>query len=1190
LTVALAAGCQQTAPPAGPGGPGAATAGRAAGGGDPPSWLTPVSFQEDRLAPIELKTGDGVRLRLRSLRGRSVVEGPIGFTELHLGFENPEDRTLEGRFRMVLPSSASISRFAMKIRGDWQEGEVVEKQRARRTFEDFLHRRQDPALLEQGLGNEFTARVFPILPREKKEIVVSFSQEVGPRGGALVPLRGLEALDVDLVARWGSGASPGGASGAAGAPEHTLVRAGYVPDGDFVLPPRADRAVALRAGDRVAVRLSVPGAAEAAPVGSLLVLVDTSASRALGLAATVRELGKLSGELARRRDAKLPLTVACFDQDGGAAVFRGEAGALDAASLARIVDRGALGASDLGRALGWAREELARHARTRVLLVTDGVATAGATAPDELAAAVRALAAEGVERLDALAVGGLRDEVLLRRLTTSTPQAGLVLDGAASVDEIARRLSTRALTDQPLEVHGARWHWPRTLQGVQGGDDVFVYAELDAAAALRVRMGAHELKIEGQEATRPLVERAWAKAKIASLLEDGGKDPAALRDRVVELSTRHRVLSPFTALLVLETDADYRRYGMDRAALADILAIEDGRVVARSRRAALPPKLGAPPPPPPPPEVAAPSSRRSRIRLQSVGARAAPAEPLSARGQLWGDAVGESFGAGGLGLSGVGQGGGGRGEGVGLGGVGTIGHGAGRGREDHVEPATDAQEFGIIGIIGLLPSPAASAGPSMPRARGEGGEGSRAQSLVSADAQRREGFGSGHGRLGSPYRAASPSVRMGATAVSGRVPPEIIQRIVRQRFGTLRICYESGLARRPDLAGRVAVRFVIGDSGRVTDATVTGIDDAEVRRCIASTFRALSFPRPEGGVVTVNYPIVFEPRAQTPGSAPAPDEGELAPDVVASEPTPYEGRFATVMGALEAGRIDEARREVAAWRASEPAETLAWVALGRVAHASGEPVLAARAFGSIIDLFPARADLRRFAAAWLVELDAGRALALDSYAQAEKDRPDHPTSHHLLAMALLRAGAHPKAFDVALTGLEATRTRGNAANRATVLREDLGLIGAAWIKASPKERDAVVARLAAAGIPLETRPSLRFVLTWETDANDVDLHVYDAHGDHAFYQSKALPHGGELLADVTDGYGPELFVVRGAPRTRAAWYWLKVNYYSRGPMGYGMGKVQIVDHDGAGGLRFDERPFVVMRDQAYVDLGKVAAR
>jgi hypothetical protein len=43
-------------------------------------------------------------------------------------------------------------------------------------------------------------------------------------------------------------------------------------------------------------------------------------------------------------------------------------------------------------------------------------------------------------------------------------------------------------------------------------------------------------------------------------------------------------------------------------------------------------------------------------------------------------------------------------------------------------------------------------------------------------------------------------------------------------------------------------------------------------------------------------------------------------------------------------------------------------------------------------------------------------------------------------------------------------------------------------------------------------------------------------------------------------------------------------------MGYGMGKAQIVHHDGAGRLDFEERPFIVMADDAYVSLGTVTPR
>ncbi|HPH27450.1 MAG TPA: hypothetical protein PLA87_11430, partial [Pseudomonadota bacterium] len=120
-----------------------------------------------------------------------------------------------------------------------------------------------------------------------------------------------------------------------------------------------------------------------------------------------------------------------------------------------------------------------------------------------------------------------------------------------------------------------------------------------------------------------------------------------------------------------------------------------------------------------------------------------------------------------------------------------------------------------------------------------------------------------------------------------------------------------------------------------------------------------------------------------------------------------------------------------------------------------------------------------------------------------------------------------------------------------------------------------------------TTPSLRFVLNWETDANDVDFHIYDGQRGHAYYGARALPSGGELYADVTTGYGPECFTILGPSKQRTYPYKLQAHYYSRGPMGYGMGKLEVIEHDGQGGLRFSERPFVIMVDRAFVNLGEV---
>ncbi len=180
-------------------------------------------------------------------------------------------------------------------------------------------------------------------------------------------------------------------------------------------------------------------------------------------------------------------------------------------------------------------------------------------------------------------------------------------------------------------------------------------------------------------------------------------------------------------------------------------------------------------------------------------------DPLSANGNMWGNEIGESFGGNGLGLSGIGEGGGGHGEGIGLGALGTIGHGGGLG---------DGQ-----------------------------------------------GFGGGHGHLGNAHHARPPQVRIGGTTVSGHLPPEVIQRIVRQNFGRFRACYEDGLRANPNLQGRVSARFVIGRDGAVSNVGNGGSDlpDNAVVSCVVRAFYGLSFPQPDGGIVTVTYPIVFSP-------------------------------------------------------------------------------------------------------------------------------------------------------------------------------------------------------------------------------------------------------------------------------------------------------------------------------------------
>lgn len=125
---------------------------------------------------------------------------------------------------------------------------------------------------------------------------------------------------------------------------------------------------------------------------------------------------------------------------------------------------------------------------------------------------------------------------------------------------------------------------------------------------------------------------------------------------------------------------------------------------------------------------------------------------------------------------------------------------------------------------------------------------------------------------------------------------------------------------------------------------------------------------------------------------------------MAAGPPPVTGELATIQAALARGDLDGALARARAWHAREPGNVLAIVGLGEALEARGER--AARVYGSIIDLYPGRADLRRFAGERL----GASALAIDTYRCAVADRPDYLTGHRLLAYALVRAGKHAEAF------------------------------------------------------------------------------------------------------------------------------------------------------------------------------------
>jgi hypothetical protein len=119
-----------------------------------------------------------------------------------------------------------------------------------------------------------------------------------------------------------------------------------------------------------------------------------------------------------------------------------------------------------------------------------------------------------------------------------------------------------------------------------------------------------------------------------------------------------------------------------------------------------------------------------------------------------------------------------------------------------------------------------------------------------------------------PLPAAKPQLRAGPP-VTNYIPPEIIMKPIRARFGCLRRCYEQGLAENPRLAGRITVHFVVDRDGWVRTSKINGSElaDRRVSECIAHEFVGLRYPSPENDRISVVYPLVF-----------APDEGDAGAD------------------------------------------------------------------------------------------------------------------------------------------------------------------------------------------------------------------------------------------------------------------------------------------------------------------------
>ncbi|HUS92851.1 MAG TPA: VIT domain-containing protein, partial [Phycisphaerae bacterium] len=541
--------------------------------------------------------GRQVRLELRKFHVDVVIEDGIARTTVDQTFFNQVSWQLEGTFTFPLPPDASLSRLAMYVGCDLNEGGMVEREYGRYVYETIVYSRRDPALLEMMEGNVFKMRVFPIFGRQEKRVLLSYTQTLPElyrtlrywfpmdHGNDKAQQVSVRVRVKDAAGRYEAASSTHEVQtredGADLLIEH---EAGNVaPNQDFLLnlTPAAGRGEALTVRHCVQDgatyvfarwRPELTGQVEPRP-RQWFFINDVSASRSsVDVRAQAYVIERLLAE-ADDQDA-----FALVNLDTRVRPWRTELTgvhdpqAVSATAFADVSER--MGATDLAAALRAVGEMIARSGadNPHIVYLGDGIATDAETRTDRLVAALP----EGATFLG-LGVGKKIDARFLQAAADAT--GGLFAPINPGEDVRWRVFDLVAALNTPRLVHvdvafldaagkpmAAAAH--PSSGCLSDGEALTVLAQTGNVLPARMivlgesrgRPFRQDFDLSVSRGEAAFIPRLWAAARINHLLRE---DADAHKAEIVALSKAFYVVTPFTSLIVLENEADYKRWNVE---------------------------------------------------------------------------------------------------------------------------------------------------------------------------------------------------------------------------------------------------------------------------------------------------------------------------------------------------------------------------------------------------------------------------------------------------------------------------------------------------------------------------------------------------------------------------------------------------------------------------------------------------
>jgi len=533
-----------------------------------------------------------------------VISDQVARTTLRQVFHNPTGRTLEAHYLFPVPKGAQVTDFSMIINGERVHGEVLEREKARQTFEDIVRRLRDPGLIEYMDDNLLRIRIFPIPPNGDQSIELQLSQ-VLPREGSLVRYEFPFGAD---PGRTGLPAEHDAASLAIEirsdhplttvySPTHTLnVKKSNDDHAADIEVNRKDLALGRdfllyyatsydRVGiSRVAYRPdpNEPGyfmlllspredenADEALPKDVTFVL-DTSGSMAHNgkLDQAKEALIQCIGAL--RKGDRFNLVVFSTDVDR----FADEFLTADAASregagkfIDKLIPRGGTNIEGaLKEALNTVTDKDRLHV---VVFMTDGQPTVGQTVPMAIVHDVEQRNTAGLR----IFPFGIGYDVNTRLLDDIADTTRAVADYIKPKEPIEQKVTTffdkvsaPVLTNCTLDISdgGVFDLYPQTVHDVFEGQQVMIFGRYRKSGPTAITLKGKkrgktetyvfETEFPKTDDASEFVEPLWGTRKIGFLLDQIRRNGESeeLRDEVVRLARKYNVVTPYTSYLVTE--------------------------------------------------------------------------------------------------------------------------------------------------------------------------------------------------------------------------------------------------------------------------------------------------------------------------------------------------------------------------------------------------------------------------------------------------------------------------------------------------------------------------------------------------------------------------------------------------------------------------------------------------------------